>query len=411
MALRSTRQPEISELEVWALAQAVQGKNTSNLPISGSVKTLIQELMLITSEWRGQALSDKAGRDIALKVAQVPANAPMPMKIAPAVTPAAQLTPAPKNHLIRADDLKDLPPPKYALEDYPIYSSCLNALVGPSGGGKSFVAVDIAGRMAIQGATVVYIAGEGLFGYSARWEVWKAARSIQQLSNCVFYDQPVNFMDDSALQQFIDEIAPYNPSLIIVDTVARCMVGGDENSTRDMGVFIASCDRLIHLFNAGVVAIHHTGKDGKMRGSSALYGACDSVLFLQRADQLITVHNGYEQGGKNKYSAEAPPMMLQLIPREAAVDDKVFESAILVKAAEVVRSKSEKLRPNQREILDVLEAYDKGLRAASIEEMTQISRSTMFKVLKDMKKWDWITIEDNEYYKITDLGRRKLYDE
>ena len=59
------------------------------------------------------------------------------------------------------------------------------------------------------------------------------------------------------------------PALIIVDTLARCMVGGDENSAKDMGLFIAHADALRKETGATVLIIHHTGKNGRASAAAA----------------------------------------------------------------------------------------------------------------------------------------------
>lgn len=363
---------KFKEIELWALARVVSGQTIpEDLPIGDETYRLTRDLAFISLEWRGQMLSQNVGRDTT-KAIQAFMNTPMPVYQvgpgiaysptplygAPSALSASQPVPLAipqRQHLIYADELKKLPTPKYALEEYPIYQQCLNALVGPSGAGKSFIAVDIAGRMAIQGAVVIYIAGEGLFGYSARWEVWKAFRNLSSCSNLIFFDNPVNFMDKDELQRFMDEIVPKKPALIIVDTVARCMVGSDENSTRDMGMFVGSCDKLIHTLGVGVLAVHHTGKDGKMRGNTSLFGACDSVLFLRRDEQDITVYNSLDMGGKNKNNAEADPQRLTLLPQQTTVDGKVFDSAVLVDSYKVTADLiTERLKARQYTILETI---------------------------------------------------------
>ncbi len=416
-AKKQTRPEPLSSLEVWALAQVVARKPLpSNLALSPSVLAGVERLSIIAYEWRGQVLQEMFGQANAALVMQLPTNAPRPMNVALA-------QPAPKSnapqfalvtevkHLILADELKNLPIPRYSLDEYPIYASGLNMLVGPSGGGKSFIAVDVTGLIVTKEVkedkqpVVVYIAGEGLFGYSSRWEVWKDKNGIHEQANAIFYDEPVNFLDETEFSKFIDEITPHSPTLIIVDTVATCMSGFDENSTRDMGMFVSACRRLQFLLNAGVLLVHHTGKDGTARGSSALYGACDSVMFLQSSEGSMTLYNSRDQGGKNKYAPSAEPIHKVLVPRMVEVDGKVFDSCFLAPAAQVVMNKSEaiKLSVNQRLILEALDGYRDGLKPSQLIEMTTISSSSLFHTLKTMKIWKWVDVESDKYL-ITEEG-------
>lgn len=49
--------------------------------------------------------------------------------------------------------------------------------------------------------------------------------------------------------------------LIILDTLARCFGGSDENAAKDMGAFIQGCDAIKAATQATVLIIHHSGKD------------------------------------------------------------------------------------------------------------------------------------------------------
>jgi hypothetical protein len=70
--------------------------------------------------------------------------------------------------------------------------------------------------------------------------------------------------------------------LIAVDTLAVTFGGGDENSSQDMGAYVSNIKRIIHETGAGVLLVHHCGKDDLkgMRGSTALLGALDGELSV-----------------------------------------------------------------------------------------------------------------------------------
>ena len=307
-----------------------------------------------------------------------------------------------------ADDLRNLPQPRYALEEYPIYEQGLNVLFGASGAGKSFVAIDIAGRLARAGAVVVYIAAEGLFGYSARWECWKAHNGAAARENLIFWDSPLSLPNESELDSFMTQIAPHKPNVIIVDTVARCMPGYDENSTNDMGLFVSACDQMRHRMGVGVLAIHHTGKDGRIRGSSVLFASSDSVLFLKRDDTEIKIVNEADGGGKNKYSEEAPPRAMTLIPKRVEVEGKLFESAVLVDSHKVFVEEQQKLKRKHYQILEAIEGFDNGLTIKQIEDATQISNSSIYRLIRDLKEMQAVA-EVNANLVITATGREALF--
>ena len=75
-------------------------------------------------------------------------------------------------------------------------------------------------------------------------------------------------------------------ALITLDTLAVTFGGGDENSSVDMGRYVANVKRIIAETGAAVLIVHHTGKDEArgMRGHSALLGALDAELAIEKAE-------------------------------------------------------------------------------------------------------------------------------
>jgi DNA-binding MarR family transcriptional regulator len=205
---------------------------------------------------------------------------------------AAEQPPAGDLFALLSDaELDTLAPPTW-LVDGMVPTGGLVVAFGPSGCGKTFLALDWAyciatglpwyGRQTEPGY-VVYIAAEGHSGLRPRRDAWKQARGATTVDRIRFLPQAVNLLDKSAQDRLRRTIAslPEAPKLIVVDTMARTMVGGDENTARDVGLFIDGLDKLRSEFGCTVMAVHHTGKDGAdERGSSALRGAADTLLKL-----------------------------------------------------------------------------------------------------------------------------------
>lgn len=78
-------------------------------------------------------------------------------------------------------------------------------------------------------------------------------------------------------------------ALIVVDTLARVLAGGDENSGQDMGAVLAHVARIQRETGAAVLLIHHEGKDASRgaRGHSSLLAAVDAALEIK--DGIIRV--------------------------------------------------------------------------------------------------------------------------
>ncbi|MGA1066856.1 MAG: AAA family ATPase [Alphaproteobacteria bacterium] len=220
---------------------------------------------------------------------------------------------------LTAQDIYLLPDPKPLIEDL-IFENSFCVMYGAPGSGKSFCALDMGlsiavgmpwqNKMAQQGS-VLYIAGEGVGGLSKRLKAFQHFHGLSQLSQFYVLQQAVNFRDETSVRHLLNEIdkngADFNA--IFIDTVARAMLGGDENSAADMGAFIGACDRVRNYTGAAVIGVHHSGKDINrgMRGSSALLGAVDTSIEVKNTDGLICLKTL-----KQKDQAEHPPIYLKM---------------------------------------------------------------------------------------------------
>jgi len=115
----------------------------------------------------------------------------------------------------------------------------LVGLFGAPGAGKSVLALDLGlsvasgcgwyGRQVEQGI-VVYIAAEGGAGLKGRLRAWTAGHNGRDLSLMRFLTVAPDLLDRAdaaALRKAIGEL-PEAPALVVVDTMARSMPGGEE---------------------------------------------------------------------------------------------------------------------------------------------------------------------------------------
>lgn len=198
--------------------------------------------------------------------------------------------------ILDIDELADIEPPEWLIENV-LVKGGLSTLFAPAETFKSFIALDMAlsvscgqawrGRATISGP-VVYLIGEGVSGWPARVFTWLKHR--HEGEKPVFYTVPTSIQmnekeDAQALIDLILNTCP-DPSLIVVDTLARNFGGGDENSTQDMNAFVRSVDEIRHATGAHMMLVHHTGKDVDKggRGSSVLRAALDTELQCKRDD-------------------------------------------------------------------------------------------------------------------------------
>ena len=169
----------------------------------------------------------------------------------------------------------------------------IGVIFGPSGSGKSFLALYLCFCLALGRAwfgrrtkpcVVTYVMLEGEAGLRNR---------VVALSTFEGGAIPDNFgaitqAFDLTKPQDVADLAAILPpgGVVIVDTLNRAAPGTDENSSRDMGLVIAGMKRLQELTGSLVLAVHHTGKDATkgMRGHSSLHAALDCAIEVTRTD-------------------------------------------------------------------------------------------------------------------------------
>lgn len=385
----------LTPIDLWALSRMTAGLDVSpDTPVSRAVFDILKDLSMIVQSYRATVLQDKIPLAAFQQVLKTNPHSPMPSK-------AASGAPDKTQYLIPADDLHLLEIPSYLIENYAVYDKSLNALVGASGGGKSFAALDIAAKIAQKNlGTVIYIAAESVAQFGVRFEAWKSHNKVKTLPNLMFHTDAVNMLDELQVTGFLTQVAECRPRFVVLDTVARCMVGGDENSTRDMSLFVDACNRVMRELSAGMLLVHHVGKDGKMRGSTALFASCDSVLFLRRDERNITLFNNLDMGGKNKFREEGMPMYMDFLP--------VGESAVLIPTSQIINDGLEKLPTNQRMILEALEPHS-SMNAANLAAATELTKSSLYHALRKLLKAELVT-QDDEAYSITEKGKDTLID-
>lgn len=202
--------------------------------------------------------------------------------------------------LLTVAQLKTLPPATFLIDGV-LVRNTLAVLWGKPGSGKSFVALDWALSLAVgawwfgrsvEKSRVLYVAGEGVGGLNQRVEAWQIARTIYNIDDDMLAIHPgaVNFLDAQWAAALVELAQELQPALVIADTLARVMVGGDENAARDMGVAIDAANKVQNATGASVLFVHHDTKEGStMRGSSALLGAVDTSVECKADGQQVTL--------------------------------------------------------------------------------------------------------------------------
>lgn len=169
----------------------------------------------------------------------------------------------------------------------------LGALYGPSGSGKSFLAIDLACAIA-NGDTwfgyktycrpVTYVMLEGEAGLRARVLAWEADKGKQLPDNFKVVTQPFKLTDVGNLTELL-AVLPKR-SVVFIDTLNRAAPTSDENSSKEMGEILEAGKTLQLGTDGFVILIHHTGKDPTRgaRGHSSFGAALDGAIDVTRVD-------------------------------------------------------------------------------------------------------------------------------
>lgn len=258
-------------------------------------------------------------------------------------------------------------------------------LAGPSNVGKSFIALAMGcsiasgtpwlGRPAHRGR-VLYIAAEGAYGLDVRIGAWEAAAGVAVDDEWfAVLPEAVQLTDPAApaVAELGALVADVGYRLVVVDTLARSMVGADENSARDMGVAVDVADRIRRAAeDSTVLLVHHTGKDRTtVRGSSALEAGVDTVYTLDGDAELIKMVRT-----KRKEGPRDDELTLRLVSYGQSV---TIESHFAVGTdRELVRSESQ--------ILTIM--WDSfgttGATGAQLREACGLSKSTYYRALNSL---------------------------
>jgi RecA-family ATPase len=172
--------------------------------------------------------------------------------------------------------------------------SGMAALYGPSASGKSFLAIDLAMKIAKGDAwfgnktkpcPVVFVALEGEAGLTNRLKAYGPEN--YKGADIQFVTQPLDLLKPDDVVELIKSIKESyaDQGLVIIDTLNRASPTADENSSADIGTVLSMVKQLQTVLGGLVLLVHHTGKDSAkgMRGHSSLFAALDAAIELKRS--------------------------------------------------------------------------------------------------------------------------------
>lgn len=230
--------------------------------------------------------------------------------------------------LFPAAQLKNLPPVEWLVEGV-IPKGALVTLFGNSGLGKSFIALDMCLAISaglpwlnkfktVQGQTI-YLPFEGLMGLGQRIAAWEAHYGVKDTPEGFWYARDFETIQHPdpviRLLEGIKAKLPAPPSLVVVDTLSRAMMGAEENSAKDANLAMSNLAKLQAATGTAVLLIHHTTKNTDYeRGSTAIRAACDTMLLLKKDDDALVL-----KVDKQRDADPGDPMRLFMAPSQNSV--------------------------------------------------------------------------------------------
>lgn len=242
-----------------------------------------------------QALSDLNAR-IQLESALAEGRRIVALRDGP-VAAIAQSVAGPKAHRrfhpFTSDQFHMFPEAEFAVDGV-LPTQGIGVIYGAPQSGKSALALSLVFAL-IQGVPwfdrqtvkrqVWWAALEGQSGLRQRVEALEVNAGVRMQKNAKFIFDALNLMSEEDVAELKSRIRDVGGAdVLVIDTLACAMVGGDENSSRDMGRLVASAKELQSVTGGLVLLVHHTGKDASrgMRGHSSLLAALDVAIHVQR---------------------------------------------------------------------------------------------------------------------------------
>ena len=219
-------------------------------------------------------------------------------------------------------------------------NATLGVIYGASGSGKSFFVLDLMAAVAravtaqqikealeqgkelkhstwrnlkLLGANICWVAAEGQEDMRKRVQAYCIRAGIDPKDlPMAFIDEAPNFLEAPDVKAVIKQMRAKGLfDIVVIDTLAQVMAGGNENSGEDMGKVLAYCREITRLTGAMVILIHHSGKDESRgaRGWSGLRAAADFEFEIIRADEdrvaTVTKMKGGADGDEYGFRLES----------------------------------------------------------------------------------------------------------
>jgi AAA domain len=208
--------------------------------------------------------------------------------------------------LVLAGDITVANTAKTFLIDGFLGSGEVSIWFGPPECGKSTALIDAACHVAagmswcgrdVSPGPVLYVAAERGQVVQRRILAWRLEHRIDDFPLAVI-DDAVDLRTGKVDTDRIIEAANKLKAMcgkpvvwIVFDTLSRVLAGGDENSSKDMGMLVLSVDHIKRSTEAHCSLVHHVphGSSARMRGHGAVSGAADLTVMFEKQNGIVNL--------------------------------------------------------------------------------------------------------------------------
>jgi len=315
-------------------------------------------------------------------------------------------------------------------------ANCLSMMYGPSGGGKSFVALSLGLAVArgtpwyghkVKQGMVIYVCGEGFEGLDRRAQAYiKHNKMTAEEADAVpFYRtmKRVDISDHESVAELAEVVAETQRlkgggpvGMVQIDTFNRNM-SGDENTQKDVTLFFTNVIEMIQMrFKCHVMVVHHSGHGmDRARGSSVMRATVDQEFYVRPEGK-----GSLSFACKKMKDADEPPTLMFDITSVTLIEETQFEagdtSAVLEPHGDpldaVIHTTKDKKQITKRDII----AIAPRTRNEPIKDLCvllSVANSTFGRLLQLLadegllvKKTDTGKTRDT-YYEVSEIGVMK----
>ena len=171
--------------------------------------------------------------------------------------------------------------------------SSLGMIVGAFGIGKTYALLDLAvcvargdkwlGKETTQATTLVIDEESGQRRISDRMGMALRGHDANGETPIFAYSfAGFNLMDDIGVTEMAAGIEHIGAKLVVIDALADLIPGADENSVKEVLPALKILREIAESTGACIILLHHTGKSGDYRGSTAIAAKVDVMLKMER---------------------------------------------------------------------------------------------------------------------------------